>query len=149
VRSVEKGSAGEAGGLKAGDVIVKLEGRKIADQTDWRSALRSRKTGKVTLTVIRDKREQTVPLNLPEPRHVEDSSWLELPSFEDFDNGMADVTIALNRNRPEMERALRDAQKQTQGTLNQYRRTWNDHRKDIERALEELHRAMDQFNDWN
>jgi len=149
VRSVEKGSAGEAGGLKAGNVIVKLEDRKIADQTDWRSALRSRKTGKVTLTVIRDKREQTVPLNLPEPRHVEDSSWLELPSFEDFDNGMADVTIALNRNRPEMERALRDAQKQTQGTLNQYRRTWNDHRKDIERALEELHRAMDQFNDWN
>jgi len=150
VRSVEKGSAAEAGGLKAGDVIVKFEGRKIADQTDWRSALRSRKTGKVTLVVVRDKREQNISLSLPEPRHIEDSSWLELPSFEDLDNGMADVTIALNRNRPEIERALREAQRQTQRSLDVYRKTWNGHRKEIERALEELHRAMERMgNDWN
>jgi serine protease Do len=147
VRSVEKGSAAEASGLKAGDVIVKFEGRKIADQTDWRSALRSRKTGKVTLMVVRDKREQTLTLNLPEPRHVEDSSSLELPSFEDFDNGMADVTIALNRNRPEIERALREAQKQTQRSLDEYRRTWNSHRKEIERALQEVHKAMEHLGD--
>src|SRR5690242_15631946 len=117
VRSVEKGSAAEASGLKAGDVIVKFEGRKIADQTDWRSALRSRKTGKVTLTVVRDKREQTLSLSLPEPRRVDDSSWLELPSFDDFDNGMADMTVAINRNRPEIERALREAQRATQRNL--------------------------------
>ena len=150
VRSVEKGSAAEAGGLKAGDVIVKFEGHKIADQTDWRSALRSRKTGKVTLVVVRDKREQNISLNLPEPRHIEDSSWLELPSFEDLDNGMADVTIALNRNRPEIERALREAQRQNQRSLDVYRKTWDGHRKEIERALEELHRAMERMgNDWN
>jgi serine protease Do len=147
VRSVEKGSAAEASGLKAGDVIVKFEGRKIADLTDWRSAVRSRKTGKVTLAVVRDKREQTISLNLPEPRHVEDSSWLELPSFEDFDNGMAEATVALNRNRPEIERALREAQRQTQRSLDEYRKTWNSHRKEIERALQELHRAMGDLGD--
>jgi serine protease Do len=150
VRSVEKGSAAEASGLKAGDVIVKFEGRKIADQTDWRSALRSRKTGKVALTIIRDKREQTLSLNLPEPRHIEDSSWLELPSFEDFDNGMADMTVAINRNRPEIERALREAQKATQRNMDEYRKTWNGHRKEIERALREVHKAMEHIgDDWN
>ena len=149
VRSVEKGSAAEAGGLKAGDVIVKFEGRKIADQSDWRSALRSRKSGKVSVVVIRDKREQSISLNLPEPRHIEDSSWLEFPSFEDFDNGMADVTIALNRNRPEIERALREARKATQRNLDEYRKNWNSHRKEMQKAMEELQKALQQFDDLN
>ncbi|HEX7959568.1 MAG TPA: PDZ domain-containing protein [Terriglobales bacterium] len=151
VRSVEKGSPAETGGLKAGDVIVKFEGRKIADQTDWRSALRSRKTGKVTLGIVREKREQNVVVNLPEPRRTEDTSWIQLPPFEelpsldDLDSKMADITIAWNRNRPEVERALRDAQRQAQREYDAYRSTWNAHRKEIQKALEDLSRTMGQL----
>jgi serine protease Do len=151
VRSVEKGSPAETGGLRAGDVIVKFEGRKIADQTDWRSALRSRKTGKVTLGIVREKREQNVVVNLPEQRRTEDTSWIqlpspeELPSLDDLDSKMADITIARNRNRPEIERALRDAQRQAQQGYNVYRTTWNAHRKEIQKALEELSRTMGQL----
>ena len=147
VRSVEKGSAAESGGLKAGDVIVKFEGRKIADQTDWRSALRSRKTGKVTLGIVREKREQTVVLNLPQPRRSEDTSWLELPALDDLDSRMADMTIAWDRNRPEMERALREAQREAQRGYEEYRRTWNAHRKEIQKALEDLSRTMGHLGD--
>src|SRR5205814_951756 len=136
VRSVEKGSAAAASGLKAGDVIVKFDGRKIADQTDWRSALRSRKSGKVTLNVIRDKREQTLSLNLPEPKRASDASWLELPSLEDFDNEMAEMTIAWNRNQPEMQKALQQSRSDMQHALELYRKEWNAHRGEMQKALE-------------
>src|SRR5262249_24396163 len=153
VRSVEKGSPAETGGLKAGDVIVKFEGRKIADQTDWRSALRSRKTGKVTLGIVREKREQPIILNLPEPRRTQDTSWIqlppleELPSLDDLDSRMADATIAWNRNRPEVERAFRNAERQTQRGYEAYRKTWNAHRKEIQKALEDLSRSLGEIND--
>lgn len=155
VRSVEKGSPAETGGLKAGDVIVKFEGRKIADQTDWRSALRSRKTGKITLGIVREKREQSIVLNLPEPRRSDDASSLEFPSPEEFpslddlDSRMADATIAWNRNRPEVERALRKAERQAQRGYNAYRTTWNAHRKEIQKALDDLSRSLGKLGDEN
>lgn len=153
VRSVEKGSAAESGGLKAGDVIVKFEGRKIADQTDWRSALRSRRTAKVTLGIVREKREQTIVISLPEPRRSEDTSWIqlppldELPSLDDLDSKMADITISWNRNRPEMERAFHEAQRQAQRGYDEYRRTWNTHRKEFQKALEDFSKAMGHLGD--
>lgn len=155
VRSVEKGSPAESGGLKAGDVIVKFEGRKIADQTDWRSALRSRKTGKVTVGIVREKREQSIVLNLPEPKRSDDTSWLQLPSLEelpsvdDLDSRMADATIAWNRNRPEVERTFRNAERQAQRGYEAYRKTWNAHRKEIQKALEDLSRNLGEIDDKN
>lgn len=63
VRSVEKGSAAEAAGVKAGDVIIKINDERISDRTDLRRSLRSAK-GKTNITVVRDKREQVLSINL-------------------------------------------------------------------------------------
>ncbi len=40
VRSVEKGSPADAAGLRAGDVIVKLNNETVHDMADWRRAMR-------------------------------------------------------------------------------------------------------------
>ncbi len=64
VRSVEKGSPGAAAGLKAGDVIVKVNQETVHDMADWRRALKTH-SGKLTVTIVRDKKEQSVDLNLP------------------------------------------------------------------------------------
>src|SRR5258707_742557 len=72
VRSVEKGSPAEAAGLKAGDVIVKVDNEKISDRGDWRDAMR--KGGKISVGIVRDKREQTLQLTLPERKRKNDSS---------------------------------------------------------------------------
>jgi hypothetical protein len=45
VRSVEKGSAAEKAGLKAGDVIIKADNEKLTDRSDLSHILRSHRTG--------------------------------------------------------------------------------------------------------
>ena len=62
VRSVQKGSAAETAGLRAGDVIVRVGDQKIADNSDWSEAMR-------------DKKEQTLSMSVP-PRRGPDSSAL-------------------------------------------------------------------------
>jgi serine protease Do len=65
VRSVEKGSRGEKAGFHAGDVIVKVTDQQVHDSSDFIHALRESKGGSATVTVIRDKKEQTLTLTLP------------------------------------------------------------------------------------
>ncbi len=67
VRNVDKGSAAEKAGLKAGDVITRSAERRINDRSDVRRLLRN-KAGNVPITVLRDKREQTFTLTLPEQK---------------------------------------------------------------------------------
>ena len=76
VRSVEKGSAAEKAGLKAGDVIVRADNEKLTDRSDLSHILRNHRTGgKMTLVVMRDKHEQTFMVTLPD-RGSRDSSML-------------------------------------------------------------------------
>jgi serine protease Do len=82
VRSVEKGSAAEKSGLKAGDVIVKADNEKLTDRSDLSHILRNHRTGgKMTLVVMRDKHEQTLTVTLPD-RGSRDSSFLNLDTDE-------------------------------------------------------------------
>jgi membrane-associated protease RseP (regulator of RpoE activity) len=90
VRSVEKGSVAEAAGIRAGDVIVKVDDDRIADRNDFNRTLR-RKEGKASVVVVRDKREQTFSINVPPRRRSgsDDESFMRWPDFEidgfDFD----------------------------------------------------------------
>jgi serine protease Do len=62
VRSVMKGSAAERAGLKAGDVIVKVDDSKVTTPREITSALRSKKS--VSLSVVREKREISLSVTL-------------------------------------------------------------------------------------
>lgn len=82
VRSVEKGSAAEKAGLKAGDVIVKADNEKLTDRSDLSHILRNHRTGgKMTMVVMRDKHEQTLTVILPD-RGSRDSSFLNIDTDE-------------------------------------------------------------------
>ncbi|MGA9353963.1 MAG: PDZ domain-containing protein [Terriglobales bacterium] len=65
VRSVEKGSRGEKAGFRAGDVIVKVSDQIVHDSSDFTHALHDAKGGSASVTVMRDKREQTLTITLP------------------------------------------------------------------------------------
>ena len=65
VTAVGKGSAGETAGLKAGDVIVKVDEEAIQDAGDLHMAMRHRRGKPLTLTVVRERRETTI--KVPEP----------------------------------------------------------------------------------
>lgn len=67
VRSVLKGTPAEKAGLKAGDVIVRVDDRKVSEPRDITSALRAaRDASKTTLpvVVVRERKEMTLQVTL-------------------------------------------------------------------------------------
>jgi serine protease Do len=65
VRSVKKGSAAEKAGIKAGDVITKVEDSKVSSSTEITRVLRGLKSKKTFgVTVIRNKKEIPVTVTM-------------------------------------------------------------------------------------
>lgn len=65
VRSVSKGSAAERAGIRAGDVITRVEDARVSTPAELSSRIRSLARGKnVNLTVVRDHKEITLGIAL-------------------------------------------------------------------------------------
>ena len=68
VTSVGVDTPAARAGLKAGDVITEAGGRKIAEPSEVTDAMRTATPGSsVELRIMRDKKEQTLKVALPEP----------------------------------------------------------------------------------
>lgn len=124
VRSVEKGSAAEKAGLKAGDVIVRADNQKLSGRAELSQVLRShRQGGKLTLGIVREKREQTVVVDLPERR--KDSSW----NFFDDDEAQfaaEDARDLVESLRPEINQATQTAMLELKTAMDGLRSQFND-----------------------
>lgn len=156
VRSVEKGSHADKAGFRAGDVIVKVNGEPIHDSGDFSHALRSRKDNTASIGFIRDKKEQTVTITLPERKQSElhESFEIEIPAIDaesreelsQLHQQMAhlkpEMEEAINRQiqqvKPELERQTKDAKRRAQGYQRQMRdlqRELRDQQREIEREI--------------
>ncbi len=60
ITEVYEDSPAVKAGLKAGDVIVELDGKQITNQLELTRSLMTKKEGEVLLTIIRDKNRQTI-----------------------------------------------------------------------------------------
>jgi membrane-associated protease RseP (regulator of RpoE activity) len=157
VRSVEKGSCADKAGFRAGDVIVKINGEPIHDSGDFSHALRSRKDNTANISVIRDKKEQTITITLPEHKQSDlfrESLEVEIPEIDaatrdemsKLQSEMAhlkpEMEEAINREieqvRPEIEGTTREAQRRAQEFKREMRdlqRELRHHQREIEREL--------------
>ena len=144
VRSVEKGGAAEAAGLKAGDVIVRVGTDRINDMGDWRRALRN-KSGSVAIGIVREKREQNVTVKLPARRETG-----KLVNFEDFDwDNSVDMEALqkelkdLPRISDEQKMAMLQAQKDWKKDFEAHRGEWEKSMKEANKeALKSQQKAM-------
>lgn len=102
VRAVQKGSPADKAGLRAGDVIVRVDDQKIADHSDWADALRNAKNGKANVVVVRDKHEQTLSIAVA-PRKGPDSSAVNDEDFPDLEAAMDSAADALDSVEPAVE----------------------------------------------
>jgi serine protease Do len=73
VRSVVKGSAADQAGIKAGDVIIKVSDGKVATVGDVSSRIRSLRGKSVPMVIIRERKEKTLKVALP---NDDRSEWL-------------------------------------------------------------------------
>jgi serine protease Do len=154
VRSVEKGSRAEKAGFHAGDVIVKINDEPIHDSGDFSHALRARKDNTASISVIRDRKEQTITITLPEHKQSDlfrESLDVEIPEIDaktreewsQLQSEMAhlrpEMEEAISRElKPEIERQTREARRRAQELTRQMRdvqREWRDHQREIEREL--------------
>ena len=62
VRSVDTNSPADEAGMKAGDVVVKINSISVANGTDWTKTVHDNKGKPVPVVVLRDKHEQTLTL---------------------------------------------------------------------------------------
>jgi hypothetical protein len=113
VRSVEKGSRAEKAGLRAGDVIVKINEQPVHDTSDFSHAVRTRNGGSVSVGVVRDRKEQNLNLTLPDRKESgvlmeEESSDDSLIDAESAD-GLSELRQEVATLQPQMELAAEDA----------------------------------------
>ncbi|MFQ5888654.1 MAG: PDZ domain-containing protein [Gemmatimonadota bacterium] len=66
ISSVREDSPAEKAGLKAGDVITRIGDVEIEDPGDAARAVRDAEAGPITVTILRDKRERSLTVELPE-----------------------------------------------------------------------------------
>jgi serine protease Do len=163
VRSVEKGSRADKAGLRAGDVITHVGDQPVHDTSDFTHALHSHSSGSVNVGVIRDKKEQTLTITLPERKDsgevIEES--LEAPEL----SAEAQLELSLMQSeiadlRPqmklaqeetckasaEMRKALLDQQKQFREQSQKLRQELRPElREEMKKSREKLQQEMEQL----
>ena len=102
VKEVMEGSAAAKAGLKAGDVIIRLNDKAVNDVGDLREALNQAESKDVTLTIIRDRREQTLKVTLdePQPRRPRRTAEIEQQAQQ--------IARAMQEHAAEVERQVRE-----------------------------------------
>ena len=68
VRSVDSNSPAALAGMRAGDVVVRVNTTDIATSSDWLRTVRENKGKTINVVVLRDRREQTLSM-IPNAKH--------------------------------------------------------------------------------
>ena len=115
VQRVQKGTPGDAAGIKAGDVVVTLDGKPVKGASDLRNRVSLTQFGTdVTVTVIRDGKKKDIKVTLgkmpkeEEVAEVEERPSLQGAQFSEEDSSDKGVVVAdVQRNSPAWIAGLR------------------------------------------
>jgi len=145
VRSVEKGSRAEQAGFRAGDVIVKVNGESISDSGDFTHAMHGRKSSTVTVSIIREKKEQNLTLTVPERNQSElldTDETLEQPDADaETVIDLSEVQSEMARVRPEIERAVREGRR-ARPDIEEATQELRNHQEELKEEMRELEREL-------
>jgi serine protease Do len=84
VRSVLKASAAEKGGIRAGDVITRVDDARVVTPADISSRIRSRRGDQITIVLMRDHKEMTLSLTVDQDHAVAPHVYTEDAAAFDF-----------------------------------------------------------------
>jgi serine protease Do len=68
VENVDPQSPASRAGLKAGDVIIRVEAQRMASRNEWLKAIRNHHGEPVQITIMRNKQEMGLTMNTGKPR---------------------------------------------------------------------------------
>jgi serine protease Do len=84
VKHVAANSPASSAGLKAGDVVTKVNGQVMASVNDWAKAIRNNRGKQVQVTIFRNHKEQILNLQAGEAKHKGDLEYPALPDGTEF-----------------------------------------------------------------
>lgn len=165
VRSVEKGSRAEKAGLRAGDVIVKVNDEAVHDTSDFTHAVKSRSGNSVSVGVIREKKEQNLNLTLPDRKETgelldeESSDDLMIDAESQVELGDMQTEIAnlqpqmelaeeYRKSPEEVQKSLCDQQKQFQKESAKQRKEFRKQEREMKLGLEQMRRNRIVMRTW-
>lgn len=145
VRSVEKGSPAEAAGLRAGDVIVKVNNEPVHDMADWRRAMRAR-AGKIPVAVVRDKHEQTIVINVAssgDTSRLQDQDWGDVErQMQAFQQEMETLTPEIERSTTEMLATTKPTGQELEQMRDEIERSMKLTQKDLEKMQKQIAKSV-------
>jgi membrane-associated protease RseP (regulator of RpoE activity) len=159
VRSVEKGSRAEKAGLRAGDVIVKVNDQPVHDTSDFSHAVKSRSGDSVNVGVIREKKEQNLNLTLPsrkesgELQDNESSEDLQIDADSEVELGELQdelaklqplIELAGSESAQEMQKSKCEWQKESA----KQRRQFQNQQREFRLELNQMRRRQATFRTW-
>lgn len=122
VKQVTHKSEAATAGLKAFDVILKVGTENIATSADWDRALRSNQGKPVAVTILRDRRQQTLTLQVDSKHHHSELEDLfpdgNCPLFAELDPDMeSELAQQFAGDADAMQQRMQQFQKQLQDQL--------------------------------
>jgi membrane-associated protease RseP (regulator of RpoE activity) len=147
VRSVDKGSRAEKAGFRAGDVIVRVNDQTVRDTSDFTHALRAGSPTSATIGIVRDKKEQTLTLPLPQRKDTGKAieETFDVPEIDaETRIALSEVDSELARVRPEIELAVQESRQELQKVkpeIEKARRAAEDAGKQLCSQREEMEKA--------
>ena len=148
VRSVEKGSRAEKAGFHAGDVIVKVNDQAVHDTSDFLHEVKSRSGNSVSVAIIREKREQSLTLTLPEKK--DSSEWWQEESFDTerrakSEEALTELRDEIAKMRPYMELAAETSRKQAEEMRKDLVRERSEISRQAQKQREQMRRDLERM----
>jgi C-terminal processing protease CtpA/Prc len=140
VREVVVGSPAEKAGLKAGDVIVAVDGKSVTTVAELRQALEIKpgeEKRKLNLTVVRDHHEQAVPVELERPGLDERENVATVFGFDagEWQRAEAAAKAQMAAAQLTLEEAQRQLSDQQRGVSEKARQAAEEYRRVIQEHL--------------
>jgi len=142
VSEVVAGSPAAQAGLKAGDVIVAVDGKEVATIAELRKAVELKSgedTRKLSLTVVRDHHEQTVPVELKKPElfeHGKEAAAFGIDSGE-WQRAEAEAKKQMAAAKLALQQAQKNLGDQQRLLSDQMRRAAEKYRQAVQEQLKE------------
>ncbi len=100
VRSVDANSPAADAGLKAGDVVVKVNSIPVTSGTDWMKMVHENRGKPINVVVIRDRKEQTLTMRPDDKKRSSIAPDIDLEEFFGFSDEARQTRETLARIEP-------------------------------------------------
>lgn len=114
VRSVDPNTPAAAAGLKAGDVVVKVNSMPVSSGNDWLKTIHENRGKPVNILVIRDKKEQTITMTPDAKKRSSVDHGIGLEEFFGFSDDAEQTRATLARLEPMFNELTAQLQQEAQ-----------------------------------